>query len=54
MTPALRSLCLSLALLGAACTGEPGEGPDCAQGLATAERELETERAQGFGESVTY
>jgi hypothetical protein len=57
LTPALRPLCLALALVGAARSGEPGEvslGPRCADGLATAERELDTARAQGFGESVAY
>jgi hypothetical protein len=57
MMSALRPLWLSLALLGAACSGEPGEaslGPGCADGLAAAERELETARAQGFGESVAW
>lgn len=48
---------LALALVGAACSGEPGEvslGPKCAEGLAIAERELDTARAQGFGESVAF
>ena len=57
MTLALRPLCLALALVAAACSGEPGEvarGPACADGLAVAERDLETARAQGFGESVAY
>ncbi len=54
---ASRPVFLCLALLGTACTGEPGEaslGPACAGGLAMAERELEVARADGFGESVKW
>jgi hypothetical protein len=57
MTSALRPLWLSVALVGAACSGEPGEaslGPNCAEGLSVAERELDTARTQGFGESVAW
>ena len=57
MRSALRPLCLSLALVAGACSGEPGEvslGPDCAEGLAAAERELDDARARGFGESVAW
>ena len=53
----LRPLWLCFALLGTACTGEPGEaslGPACSDGLAMAERELDTARADGFGESVKW
>jgi hypothetical protein len=52
-----RPLLLCLAILGAACSGEPGEaslGPACADGLAAAEFELEDARARGLGESVKW
>lgn len=55
MTPASRPLLLCLALLVPACSGEPGEtslGPACANGLASAERELDAARAGGLGDSV--
>jgi hypothetical protein len=57
MTLAFRPLWLSLALVAAACSGEPGEaslGPECANALLTAERELDAARVQGFGESVDF
>ncbi len=57
MTFALHPLFLLFALVGAACSGEPGEaslGPACADGLAVAERELDAARAQGFGDSVAW
>lgn len=57
MKIALRPLWISLALVAAGCSGEPGEaalGPNCAEGLAAAERELDTARAQGFGESMAW
>lgn len=52
-----RPLWLCLALIGTACSGEPGEsslGPACSDGLAVAEQELERARADGFGESVKW
>lgn len=48
---------LLLALAVAACSGEPGERSykaECANGLATADHELESARAAGFGDSVKW
>lgn len=57
MTPVLRPLLLGLAMLAAACSGEPGEarfGPACSDGLEVAERELQAARSDGFGDTVRW
>lgn len=48
---------LSVCLLAAACSGEPGEHAyyaACTNGIAAADHELESARAAGIGDSVKW